>query len=155
MVVKGGKVGLILNAASLASVAIEMAKNPEVQEKAKDIAKKAWNNKDEIKDAAAPVVRKAVKKGAAAGSKAAGFVGDTASNVAKAAERYRFGRGSDEGVCGKACSAKGTRRGSPTVAAKRHGENEGRRFRGGMGKSAAGGFHAPLEKPGLFRRRRL
>lgn len=88
MVVKGGKVGLILNAASLASVAIEMAKNPEVQEKAKDIAKKAWNNKDEIKeavDAAAPVVRKAVKKGAAAGSKAADFVGDAASNVAKAA----------------------------------------------------------------------
>lgn len=142
-------------AAIAADKVVEMAKDPKVQAAVKDVAKKAWDNKDEIKDAAAPVVRKAVKKGAAAGSKAAGFVGDTASNVAKAAERYRFGRGSDEGVCGKACSAKGTRRGSPTVAAKRHGENEGRRFRGGMGKSAAGGFHAPLEKPGLFRRRRL
>lgn len=72
-------------AAIAADKAVEMAKDPKVQAAVKNVAKKAWDNKDEIKDVTAPVVKKAVKKGAAAGSKAADFVGDAASNVAKAA----------------------------------------------------------------------
>lgn len=83
-----GKLSVVLKAASIASTAIEIAKRPEVQEKAKDIAKKVWDNKDEIKEAAAaaaPVVKKAAEKGAAAGSKAAGFMGDAAAGVAKVA----------------------------------------------------------------------
>ena len=83
-----GKIDLALKAASLASVAINLAKDPKVQEKARGIAKKAWENKDEIKEAvdvAVPIAKKAAEKGAKAGSKAAGLVGNAAAEVAKVA----------------------------------------------------------------------
>lgn len=77
---------VLLGVASIAAAkAAEMAKDPAVQAAAKEAAKKAWDHKDEIRDAAAPVVKKAAEKGAAAGSKAAGLMGSAAAGVAKAA----------------------------------------------------------------------
>lgn len=70
--------------AGLLNKAVALAKNPAVQVAAVKAAKKAWNHKDEIKEAAVaatPYVKKAVEKGVAAGSKTADAVGGAASDV--------------------------------------------------------------------------
>lgn len=70
--------------AGLLGKAAALAKNPAVQAAAVKAAKKAWEHKDEIKEAAVaatPYVKKAAERGATAGSKAAGVVGGAASDV--------------------------------------------------------------------------
>lgn len=149
-----GKLSIILNVASVASAAIEVAKNPEVQEKAKDIAKKAWDNKDEIKgavDAAAPLVKKAAEKGAQAGSKAARFVGDAASNVVKAA-----GDATDSAA--EAMKASAERRAQEKALAEARqqllqsatAKMKAVDFEVEWGKVQQSGGTAPLKSPGYF-----
>ncbi|MDO4442344.1 MAG: hypothetical protein Q4B69_00495, partial [Slackia sp.] len=82
------KIDAFLKAATAAAAVIDIVQKPEVQEKVKHVAKKAWDNRETIKDVAdvaAPVVKKAVKKGVAVGAKAADHAGDAAGNVARAA----------------------------------------------------------------------
>ena len=73
--------------AGLLSKAVALAKNPAVQEAAVKAAKKAWDHKGDIKEAAVaatPYVKKAVEKGVAAGSKTADAVSGAASDVVAA-----------------------------------------------------------------------
>lgn len=72
---------VLLGVASVAAMALDAAKDPKVQA----AAKAAWEHKDEIRDTAAPVVKKATEIGVAAGSKAAEIMGSAAAGAAKVA----------------------------------------------------------------------
>ena len=106
--------------AGLLSKAVALAKNPAVQEAAVKAAKKAWDHKGDIKEAAVaatPYVKKAVEKGVAAGSKTADAVSGAASDVVAAVgDTAGSGLFSSEGFFGKTYSEKGARRCSTAVA---------------------------------------
>lgn len=141
-------------AAQAASKAVGLAKDPEVQKKAMQTAQKAWENKDEIKkavDAASPLVQKVAEKSAAAGSKAAGFAGEAAIGVAKAASNA-----TDSASAAMKASAERRAHEKELAEARQQllqsatARMEAAAFEREWSKAIQSGGPAPLKSPGYF-----